>query len=461
MSMAPNPTLAIAEYVHGGISYQDLPQQAIANAKLVVLDTIGVMFAGSRHEVGRLITDYVRANCPAGPAAVVGAEFQTSAELAALANGVMAHAHDYDGDGHIPTHTLIAALAVGGALGASGERLIMAYIVGREICSRLMECSGTFHSSAGEASGPRNRGWHSVGVDGSIGATAASAKILGLDPQATCHAFGIAASLSAGLWANRGSMTKPLHAGNAARNGVLASTLASQGFTADETIFTASGGFAEAYDLAPGCIASAAEKLRDNLGIAGRLSFKRYPCVSPAHRYIETMRLLRSRYGLTAEAVESIECTPSKSLRCPYPKTNLESKFSADFSLVATLIDGEVNLQNSTDSFLRRSDVQSLLAKTVYVEKPPGYEANHADGFIRVKTVSGEVYQEDITRDKRELTTYDEIQAKFYDCAVPVVGASQAGRIDSLVSELERLKSVSNLTELLGLGAHSLDSVRT
>ena len=113
MSMAPNPTLAIAEYVHGGISYQNLPQQAIANAKLVVLDTIGVMFAGSRHEVGRLITDYVRANCPAGPAAVVGAEFQTSAELAALANGVMAHAHDYDGDGHIPTHTLIAALAVG------------------------------------------------------------------------------------------------------------------------------------------------------------------------------------------------------------------------------------------------------------------------------------------------------------------------------------------------------------
>jgi 2-methylcitrate dehydratase PrpD len=462
MSISPNPTLAIAEYVYGGMVYQDLPHEAIANAKLVVLDTIGVMFAGSRHEVGRIITEYVRANCAGGPATVVGAEFQTSAELAALANGIMAHAHDYDGDGHIPTHTLTAALALGGARGASGERLILAYIIGREVCSLLMECSGTFHSSAGQGSGPRNRGWHSVGVDGTIGATAASAKILGLDPQAICDAFGIGASLSSGLWANRGTMTKPMHAGNAARNGVLASTLASMGFSADRTIFTASGGFAEAYDLPEGCIALAAERLRHHLGIAEHgLSFKRYPCVSPAHRYIETMRQLRSRYGLTAEAVESIECTPSKSLRCPYPQTDLESKFSADFSLVATLIDGEVNLRNSTDSFLKRGDVQALLAKTVYVEKPPGYEANHADGFVRVKTLSGEVYQVDITREKRELTTYDEIQAKFYDCAVPVVGEDQARRIESLVGELERLKSVSVLTALLRPGAYSLDSVRT
>ena len=75
--------------------------------------------------------------------------------------------------------------------------------------------------------------------------------------------------------------------------------------------------------------------------------------------------------------------------------------------------------------------------------------------------MSGDVYQEDITREKRELTTYDEIRAKFYDCAVPVVGASQAGRIESLVGELERLESVSVLTELLRLGTHSPDSVRT
>ena len=173
------------------------------------------------------------------------------------------------------------------------------------------------------------------------------------------------------------------------------------------------------------------------------------------------MRFLRSRYGLTADNVASIECTPSRSLRCPYPKTDLESKFSADFSLVATLIDGAVNLNNSTNSFLHRSDVQSLLAKTVYVEKPPGYEANHADGFIRVRTMSGEVYQEDITREKGELTTYADIRDKFYDCAAPVVGEGQAREIESVVGELEGLKSVSVLTALLRAQTHRQDAART
>ncbi|HWP56365.1 MAG TPA: MmgE/PrpD family protein [Candidatus Acidoferrales bacterium] len=444
MSESSNPTLAIAEYVHR-FSFDDLPRAAIVNAKLIILDTIGVMFAGSRHEVGRLIADYVRANCATGVATVCGAGFQTSPELAALANGTMAHVHDYDSDLHIPTHTLSAALALAEACGAPGRTLILAYVVGREVCKRLEECAEAFH--AGPQS--RNRGWHTVGVTGSIGATAAAAKVLGLEPKALCRAFGIGASLSAGLWANRGTMTKPLHGGNAARNGVVAASLASKGFTADETIFSAAGGFCSLYDLPAERVALAVKKLREEVDIAKPVAFKRYPCVSPAHRYIETMRLMRSRYGLTADRVESIECTPSKSLRCPYPKTDLESKFSADFSLVATLIDGEVNLNNSTNAFLNRSDVQSLMARTVYVEKPPGYEANHADGFVRVKTKSGEVYQEDITRDKGELTTYEEVQAKFYACAAPVIGEAQAREIDSLIRELETVKSVSALVGLL------------
>ena len=456
MSPSPNPTRVIAEYVHSGLSYPELPREAIANAKLVILDTIGVMFAGSRHELGRIVTDYVRANCATGRATVAGAGFQTSAELAALANGTMSHAHDYDSDGHIPTHTLSAALALAETQSASGQQLILAYITGREVCKRLEECSAAFH--AGGDSG--NRGWHTVGVTGTIGATAAAAKILGLDPPTTCHALGIGGSLSAGLWANRGSMTKPLHGGNAARNGVLASTLASKGFTADETIFSAVGGFADLYGLPADRVLAAVEKLGRELDMVKPIAFKRYPCVSPAHRYIETMRLMRSRYGLTADAVESIECTASRSLRCPYPKTDLESKFSADFSLVATLIDGEVNLANSNLPFLKRSDVQSLLKRTAYVEKPAGYEANHADGFVRVKTKSGQVYQEDITREKGELATYEDIRTKFYACATPVVGDEQARRIDSFVNELEGLKSVAPLVGLLQPGAHSPASAR-
>jgi 2-methylcitrate dehydratase PrpD len=386
--MSDEPTMAIARYVSDR-SYDDFPDQAIANAKHAVLDTIGVMFAGSRHRVGEIIAAYARASV--GPATVVGRSFQTTPELAALANGIMAHAHDYDDHGHASTQSLPAALALGEAKHASGKQLMLAYLIGREVCLNLATC---FDASGWEGSGPQGRGWHSVGIAGSMGATAAAAKMLGLDPQATCRAFGISASLAGGIFANRGTMTKPMHAGNAARNGVLAATLAGQGFTADTEVFTAPGGFSDVFGLPEGSVAAAAENLRRRFHIVEQgIGVKKYPSCSPTHRYIEAMRRLKAKFQLTPGAVESIACTPNRSLRCLYPQTDLECKFSAAFSLVATLIDGEVNLRNCTESFLCRDDVQALLARTTYLEKAPG-----AEGFIRVKTTGGQVFEQPLVR---------------------------------------------------------------
>ncbi|MBI2987306.1 MAG: MmgE/PrpD family protein [Deltaproteobacteria bacterium] len=440
--MSSNPTLAIAEYVHD-ISYGDLPQQAIANAKLAILDTIGVMFAGAQHQVGRIIVDYVRASGAAGVATIIGQSLQTSPELAALANGILAHALDYDDHGHASTQSLPAALALGETRGVSGRELLLAYLVGREVCLHLTE---HFDSGGWEGPGPKGRGWHSVGIVGSIGATAAAAKILGLGPQVTCIAFGVAASLAGGAFANRGTMTKPLHAGNAARNGVLAATLASKGFTADTTTFTSVGGFTAVFDLPEEWVIAAVKSLQSHFHIVKHgIGVKRYPSCSPTHRYVEAMRQLRSKYELAPEAVESITCTPSKSLRCLYPRTDLECKFSAAFSLAATLIDGEVNLSNCSESFLRRNDVQELLAKTVYTEKAP-----EAGGFVRVKTKKGQVYEQPLLP-PRDLTGYEEIQSKFYGCAVPVIGESRSRQIEALVSDLEKLGSVGILAEPLRL----------
>ncbi len=438
--VSSNLTLMIAEYVHE-ISYADLPQQAIANAKLAILDTIGVMFAGSRHQVGHIITDYVRASGAMGVSTVIGQPLRTSPELAALANGVMAHALDYDDHGHASTQSFPAALALAETRGATGRELLLAYIVGREVCLHITE---QFNRGGWEGSGPSRHGWHSVGITGSIGATAASAKILGLAPQTLCTAFGMAASLVGGLFANRGTMTKPLHAGNAARNGVLASTLASMGFTADTTIFTSAGGFIEAFQLPKECdMEQAVKNLRDHfLLVKEGVGIKAYPSCSPTHRYIETMKFLRSKYRLTPESVESIACTPSKSLRCLYPHTDLECKFSAAFSLVATLIDGGVDLNNCTEAFLSRSDVQALLAKTVYVDKVG------PEGFVRVKTVGGDVYEQSLLP-SIDLSTYEEMRSKYYNCAVPVVGGDRAKKVEDLVANFEELKSVNTLTTLL------------
>lgn len=438
--MASDPTMAVSRYVQE-MSYDDFPQQAIVNAKSVILDTIGVMLAGSRHKVGQIIADYVRATGAVGPATVIGRELQTAPEYAALANGIMAHALDYDDHGHASTQSLPAALALGEARRASGKQLTLAYLVGREVCLQLTKCFG---SGGWEGSGPQGRGWHSVGIAGAMGATAAAAKMLGLDPQATCSAFGITASLAGGVFANRGTMTKPMHAGNAARNGVLAGTLAGQGFTADPTIFTASGGFSDVFGLPEGCVALAAENLRNHIDIVEHgIGIKRYPSCSPTHRYIEAMRALRAKFHLTADGVESVACTPSRSLRCLYPQTDLECKFSAAFSLAATLIDGEVNLKNCTESFLRRGDVQALLARTVYLEKPAGSE-----GFVRVQTLTGQLYEQPLLR-PRDLTEYDEIRQKFYACAEPLVGEDGARAIATAVADIDNLPSINVLGALL------------
>lgn len=154
--------------------------------------------------------------------------------------------------------------------------------------------------------------------------------------------------------------------------------------------------------------------------------------------------MLKARYQLTPENVGSIACTPNRSLRCLYPQTDLECKFSAAFSLVATLMDGEVNLNNCTESFLRRQDVQALLAKTTYIEKVPGSE-----GFIRVKAVTGQVYEQPLVR-PTDLKVHDEIQQKFHLCAIPVAGETKAKEIESLVFGIEELGSITTLTRLLG-----------
>jgi 2-methylcitrate dehydratase PrpD len=438
--VSSNLTQTIAEYVHE-TSFRDIPAQGISRAKIAILDTLGVMVAGSRHRVGHLIADYVKSSLCAGPATVIARPLKTSPEMAALANGVMAHALDYDDHGHASTQSLPAAMALAEARNASGAELLLAYLLGREVCLHLSE---QFDRGGWEGDGPKGRGWHSVGIMGSIGATAAAAKMLGLEPPAICTALGIASSLVGGLYANRGTMTKPLHAGNAARNGVLAATLADRGFTADGTIFTSQGGLVDAFNLPKDCnLEQGVKNLCDHFHIVKKgIGIKAYPACSPTHRYIEAMRRLRSRHQLTADTVESLSCTPNKSLRCLYPRTDLECKFSAAFSLAATLIDGEVNLQNCTEEFLNRVDVQALLARTAYLENTGG------PGFVRVRTVQGNVYEEPLAQAK-DLSTDEEIRKKFYGCTAPFIGETAARTIEELIANLELLPSLGDLTALL------------
>src|SRR5438067_6767459 len=229
--MAAGATARLAEYV-AALRFEALPADAVHRAKRAILDTVGVTLAARPDETSRRIVEFVERIGGTPAATVLGQGLRTSAPNAALANGTMAHALDWDDtnvalNGHPSVVALPSALALCEEAGRSGRHLIAAYVAGFETAARVGRALGVGHYE---------RGWHATGTAGALGAAAAAARALDLDTARTRTAFGIGASQGCGLRQNFGTMTKPFHAGNAARAGTVAAMLAQQGFTADPGI---------------------------------------------------------------------------------------------------------------------------------------------------------------------------------------------------------------------------------
>src|SRR5436309_1748530 len=198
------------------------PDEARCAAARAVLDTIGVMLAGALEPCARAVQQVLALEVSSGTCTVVGTAQRAAATGAALANGTAAHAHDFDDMcfvslAHPSAPRVAAGLAAAELAGASGRAMLDAYVVGFELEARF-----------GRAMNPRHyqRGWHCTSTLGTMGAAAASSRLLGLTPDLTAHALAIAASEASGLKENFGTMVKPLHSALAARNGVLAALLA-------------------------------------------------------------------------------------------------------------------------------------------------------------------------------------------------------------------------------------------
>src|SRR5437762_11546265 len=222
-------TSAIAEFIAKS-RWEDCPAEAVDAARRAILDCLGVMLAGSVEPAARIVTDIARSEGGAPIATVVGTPLRTGAVWAALANGTAAHALDFDDTnfammGHPTAPVLSAALAAGELALADGRVLVHAFLLGFEVETTLAEVLNPAHYE---------KGFHATGTLGAMGAAAAAARLLGLDATQTRTALAIAASQASGLKENFGTMTKPFHAGHAARSGVLSALLAREGFTASE-----------------------------------------------------------------------------------------------------------------------------------------------------------------------------------------------------------------------------------
>jgi 2-methylcitrate dehydratase PrpD len=435
-----------------GLSFAQLPAEAIDVARTGFIDTIATMIAGSRDDAPQLLKTTL---APAPGRATLYFTGETApAPEAAWINGTAAHALDYDDvavRGHPSTVLVPAILAEAEELGASGSDMIVAYVAGYEAWAEL---------SRRDPDDQRPKGWHPTGIFGVIGAAAACARLRRLDAERTTMAIALAGSQAAGLMANFGTMTKPFHAGKAAHDGLLSARLAEAGFTASADVFEHPQGFLFAVspegrvdrDLAP------------TLGqpwhiVTNRIGIKKYPACYAVHRSLDGMLDLLKKRPVQADEINRITATLSKArgvmLRNHQPQTGLEGKFSMEFAMAAAVVAGRATLVEYTDGFVRRPDVQALMQK-VEIELNENYDPKWSGAAlwdqVLVELKNGETLEGakvHRARGAAELPlSEDELFEKFGSC----LEAGQAGIApDTLFSRLKNLENLS-ASELTAAG---------
>ncbi|HEY3749532.1 MAG TPA: MmgE/PrpD family protein, partial [Pseudonocardiaceae bacterium] len=336
------------------VSAADVPAEAREAAVRSVLDTIGVLLAG----VGEPIVRAVATELAPGSATVFGLGRRARATDAALVNGTAAHAIDYDDvhnhmRGHPSACVLPAALAVAEQCGRSGAELLDAYVVGIEVACQVglaVGLSKTFHNTS------------TLGV---LGAAAAAARALGLDPGRTAAALGIAASSASGLRSNFGTMTKALHAGHAARDGLAAALLARGGVDSTPNALES---FVAAFGSG-GAIGGLGEPWAI---VSPGMAIKKYPCCNKGHRAVDGVLDIVDALDIEPEQVRAVEVRmPAGQVDAdgrigpmthPWPRTGLEAKFSMPYVIAAAVVDRGLPIAAFTDDGVRRQQVQELMA---------------------------------------------------------------------------------------------------
>lgn len=358
-----NLTSAIASHTCR-LTFEQLPAQALWNAKLAILDTVGCALAGAREPVVHTLLRTWGLNT-LGAVPVLGRHERLDPLCAALVNGAAAHALDFDDvniamGGHPTAPILPALLALAAEGGYTGRQLLLAYVAGFETQTRLAQ-SVNFHHY--------DKGWHPTATLGVFGAAAASARLLGLDEQQTSMALALCVSLASGVKANFGTMAKPYHVGHAARNGLMAALLTRNGFTASLDAFEHRQGFFEVFN-GPGNYtpALALQNWAAPLDIVEPgIGIKLYPCCDSTHTSLDALFTLRRDHPFEVRDVAGIEVYlhPLRLTHVDRPllRTSLDAKFSVQYCLARALIDGCIVLDSFSEDAFKDAKALTLMQR--------------------------------------------------------------------------------------------------
>ncbi|HEV8437958.1 MAG TPA: MmgE/PrpD family protein [Methylomirabilota bacterium] len=449
-----NATSLLADFVAKS-RWDDCPAPAVNAARRAILDCLGVMLAGSKEPAARILQSVALAEGGAPLCTVVGAGRRTGAVWAALCNGTAAHALDFDDTnftllGHPSAPVLAAALAAGELALADGRALIHAFLLGFEVETTLAAVINPAHY---------DHGWHATCTLGTLGAAAAASRLFGLDSGQIGMALAVAASQSSGLKENFGTMTKPFHAGHAARSGVLAALLAREGWTASERAIEGPQGFLHVL----GAGARRLEAL-DTLGAPWKIqtsgvAVKPYPSCACTHSIIDGALDLRRTHALRPEDVADVtigvNALVPRILIHSSPRTGLEAKFSGEFSAAAALLDGRVGIATFQDDKVHDPAIRALMARVKLVVDPdiPGEQERHMWTRVTVRLADGR----SVSIGPREVPGHpgnplsdEALREKFDECARLVLSADRADSVGQMLEGLETCPDLRSLTAILG-----------
>jgi aconitate decarboxylase len=414
-------TAALGGFIES-MQRRPLPAEAQALLRRGIADTVGVSFASA----GEPVLAHARSlavTSTSGEARIWGEDAFASSADAAFLNAVAGHALDFDDtglDGHPSVVLAPAALAEAERLGANWSAVATAYAAGYETWAELVGRDEDKH---------HGKGWHPTAVFGAVACAAASACLRGLDAPRASHALGIAASMSAGLVANFGSMTKPLQVGLAARNGIVAATLAQGGVTASADALESPRGFLAAISARGRVRLDASVRAGQSWQLLAQgLSIKRYPVCYASHRMIDAALELHERLGARAAQIRDVVVRlghhQAAMLRASRPGNALDAKFSAEFTVACALLRGHVDLQDLTDASVNEAQVQALL-RQVRVEVTEESDAQDPlfspEDHVRVRLSDGtELAATPVRRAQGHASrplTDEKLKEKFLSCA--------------------------------------------
>jgi 2-methylcitrate dehydratase PrpD len=436
------------------LRFEHLPADAVKWAKIGILDTVGVTLAGCGEECARIAR---RLAGNGGQSLVFGTSERTSVLDAALVNGVAAHALDFDDmnntlGGHPSAPILPALFALADERPVTGRALIAAFVAGFETECKLGRGVHFHHYT---------KGWHPTATLGVFGAAAAACNLMQLDEERTAIALAIAASLASGIKANFGTMTKPLHVGHCARNGLYAALLAEQGFTANPGVFEHNQGFLDVFN---GKGTYDVDRILAHWGepfdiVEPGIAVKQYPCCGSTHPALEVMLDLVRRHDLKPANVARIDswihARRLEHTNRPDPQSGLAGKFSVQYCLARALTDRAIRIEHVAGDAWSDASVRAVLPRVHAAAYTTAQfpEDNHYGAEVKVTTTDGNVVagkiDEAAGRTSGKPLPRERLREKFDNCVARALPRSRAPALADLIERLDTVADVRSLTALL------------